>query len=271
MVGKLEQFIFSSRGMSYIVGGCLVGYSGWCTSRFYVSKHWPRVDGRVLGMYPYYAWLGDDKERWHIDYEFDFNGKTEYGVQAETGTMWRWWMGDVMRDTVGTNEVKKGRLRPGAMVKVFVNPDNPRECALFRTADPTRNGAVMGIGMTFICGAMLCLPKNHRFEIVNKIRWFVRYRLMFNTKKTRVIDVIFARDPSVKPAWKSEAYVANDGVRSSLGLDSAHWDADVQNIKEARLKREQEEAAKTKGNLEPSTAAPTTSTAKLEPDSVRKI
>eukprot|EP01064_Diplonema_japonicum_P007969 TRINITY_DN15551_c0_g1_i1.p1 TRINITY_DN15551_c0_g1~~TRINITY_DN15551_c0_g1_i1.p1 ORF type:complete len:263 (+),score=49.41 TRINITY_DN15551_c0_g1_i1:50-790(+) len=244
MVGRVESWIFSSRGMSYLVGGAMVGYSGWCTGKFFSSKNWVRVDGRVLGLYPYAAWLGDDIFRHHIDYEFEFNGEKRYGVQVETGTMWCWWMGDMLRDTVGSNEIKKGRLRPGGMVKVFVNPDKPSECGLFRTADPTRNGAISGIGATLIFGAWFCLPKNHRFEVVNKARWFYRYRLLFNNKKTRVIDVVFDRNPDVKPAYKQPGYHPNDAMRSRLGLDSEKWDREVQAIKKDRIRKEMDLKAK---------------------------
>eukprot|EP01061_Rhynchopus_euleeides_P028585 TRINITY_DN465_c2_g1_i2.p1 TRINITY_DN465_c2_g1~~TRINITY_DN465_c2_g1_i2.p1 ORF type:complete len:245 (+),score=83.05 TRINITY_DN465_c2_g1_i2:147-881(+) len=241
MVGRFESWVFSSRGMSYILGGTMVAYSGWGTTCFYYSKYWPRVDGHILGMYPYRAWIGDDKLRYYIDYEFEHNGEKRYGVQVETGTLWSWWMGDMFRDTVGSNEIRRGRLRPGSPVKVFVNPDNPKQCALFRTADPTRNGALMGTGATLILGAFLTLPRNHRFEIVNKIRWFFRYRMMMNAKKTRVIDVVFDRADHIEPAWKKPDYQPNPAVRDRLGLDSEQWDKDVQQKRLDRLKKEAEE------------------------------
>ena len=217
----------------------MFAYSSYCSYQFYSSKHWPRVDGHVLGIYPYRAWLGDDKDRYYVDYEFEFNDQKRFGVQVETGSIWSWWMGDFMRDTIGSNEIRRGRLRTGGQVKVFVNPNDPKQCALFRTADPTRNGMLMGWGATIILGAMMCLPKNHKFEFVNKIRWFVRYRLMFNTKKTRVLDVVFDRAEHVTPAWKQKGYTPNASVRNKLGLDSEKWDADVQ---QKRIDREKKDA-----------------------------
>ena len=244
VMGRLESRLFSTRGVSYIVGGGLMAFGGLNTYNFYRSKHWPRVDGRILGMYPYSAWQGDDKLRYTVDYEFDFHGEKRYGVQVETGSMWRWWMGDVARDTMGSNEIRKGRLRPGGLVKVFVDPNNESRCGLYRTGDSTRNGIMMGVGGTLIIGAILCFPKNHRFEMVNKLRWFVRYRMMFHTGKTRLVDVVFDRAPDAPlPAYKQAGYTANVSMREKLGLDGEQWDADVQQKRKERLAKEAEAAA----------------------------
>eukprot|EP01063_Lacrimia_lanifica_P030680 TRINITY_DN4913_c0_g1_i1.p1 TRINITY_DN4913_c0_g1~~TRINITY_DN4913_c0_g1_i1.p1 ORF type:complete len:245 (+),score=96.18 TRINITY_DN4913_c0_g1_i1:80-814(+) len=238
--GRIEGRIFSTRGLSYVVGGALIGYSGYCTSKFYNSKFWPRVDGRILGVYPYRAWLGDDAYRFKVDYEYEYDGKKHYSTQVETGSIWKWWMGDWFRDTIGTNEVKRGRFRTGGLVKVFVNPEAPNQCGLFRTNDATRNGVVMGSGATLIFAAWFLFPKNHRFDFVQKMRWFYKYRLMFNAKKTRVIDVVFSRNENHVPAYKQEGYVPNEAIRSKLGLDADLWDKDVQDKRKERLLKEEE-------------------------------
>ena len=246
----MSSRIFTSRGLLYFVGGTISSWGGYNFYAYFDSKNWPRVDGRILGVYPYYAWLGDDKERYHVDYEYSWEGETHIGVTVETGSAWAWWMGNTMRDTIGTNEIKKGRIRPGGRIKVFVNPSKPHQCGLFRTVDPNRNGYITGIGVSLFPMAWM-LPKNHKLEIVRKIHWYYKRRISFDTRKTRVIDVIFDRNASAPVFHKEASYKANTAIRNKLGLDSDKWDADVQQKRINRLRKEAEKDVKSPEDIIP--------------------
>eukprot|EP01060_Flectonema_neradi_P023129 TRINITY_DN3134_c0_g1_i1.p1 TRINITY_DN3134_c0_g1~~TRINITY_DN3134_c0_g1_i1.p1 ORF type:complete len:273 (+),score=43.12 TRINITY_DN3134_c0_g1_i1:44-820(+) len=244
---SIKNRVFTSRGMLYICGTTIWSWGAYNFYAYYDSKHWPRVDGRILGIYPYFAWMGDDKERYHVDYEYEWEGKKYIGVTVETGSAWAWWMGNFMRDTMGLNETRKGRVRPGGLVKVFVNPKKPHQSGLFRTVDANRNGYISGIGASMIAMAWY-LPKNHRFELVRKIEFLYRRRLINDTRKTRIIDVIFDRSESKPPLHKQPNYVPDPSIRERLGLDSDKWDNDVQQKRINRLKKEADAA----GNIESS-------------------
>eukprot|EP01062_Namystynia_karyoxenos_P037176 TRINITY_DN27077_c0_g1_i1.p1 TRINITY_DN27077_c0_g1~~TRINITY_DN27077_c0_g1_i1.p1 ORF type:complete len:295 (+),score=96.76 TRINITY_DN27077_c0_g1_i1:87-887(+) len=242
MVRTLGSYVFKTKTLSYVVGGGLFAYSSWNTYRWYASKWWPRVDGRVLAMYPYRAWLGDDKHRYHIDYTYEYKGEQYFGAMVETGSFWRLWMGNFMRDSVGDNEIKRGRLRPGQMVKVFVNPADPRDAALFRLADSFHNGFAMGIGATIAFGGYFILPRGHRLPILDKMRWVWRRRILYNTSRTRVIDVVFDRDAETQ-AWRhpeESGWKSDPARREKMGLGPDAWDRDVQRVRSERIARDRQ-------------------------------
>eukprot|EP01065_Artemidia_motanka_P030831 TRINITY_DN36969_c0_g1_i1.p1 TRINITY_DN36969_c0_g1~~TRINITY_DN36969_c0_g1_i1.p1 ORF type:complete len:271 (+),score=56.78 TRINITY_DN36969_c0_g1_i1:57-815(+) len=242
MAKTLEGLLFRSKTASYIVGGGLFGYASWNTYRFYDSKNWYRVDGRVLAMYPYTAWLGDDKERFLVDYTFEYEGEQRFGVAVESGTVWRWWMGSWLRDSVGQNEILRCNMRPGGSVKVMVNPRNPRDCALLRLPDSTRNGALMGWGATLAIVAFFSLPAGHKFPILEKMRWVWRRRVKENSNRTKIIDVVFDREPETQ-AWRypeNSGYKPNVGLRQKMGLTDEVWDNDVQRMKQERIEKDRQ-------------------------------
>eukprot|EP00756_Hemistasia_phaeocysticola_P058959 Hpha_TRINITY_DN35647_c0_g1::TRINITY_DN35647_c0_g1_i1::g.68523::m.68523 len=243
-IPTLEHLIFRTSTVSYVIGGGMFAYASWNTYRWYQSKEWYRVDGRILAMYPYRAWLGDEKHRYHVDYTFEYEGENYFGVCVQSGTMWRWWMGDFCRDSAGQNEINRCRMRPGATVKVLMNPNDPTDSALLRLPDSFRNGAMMGVGATLCFCAAWVLPPAHRLPILDKMRWVWRRRMQTDVRKTRVIDVVFDRDPETQ-AWRhpqESGWKPDEKRRSRLGLNAEDWDADVRQVTQRRQAKEREKS-----------------------------